>query len=313
MGGLLTLGEAMVTFTPEQIGSLRHVRSLTASMAGSEATVAIAVRRLGHPATWVSRLGDDEPGELVLDRMRAEDLTLYVRRGPGPTGLMLKESPRAGARRAHYYRSGSAAASLRPDDLPPGLVESAAVLHVSGITMALGESPRHTVRSAVDRARAAGAMVSFDVNHRRRLWSATDARAHVTELLPHVDIAFASVSEARLLLDGATINVHDLADALRELGPGAVVVTDGPAGAVVADDHGTVHIPALAATEIDPFGAGDAFVGGSIAGLLDGMKLADAAALGSAVAAQAVAAPGDWEGLPTRGELAAARESDIDR
>jgi 2-dehydro-3-deoxygluconokinase len=313
-GGLVTLGEAMLALTAERIGPLRLGGTMTTSMAGSEATVAIAVRRLGHPATWISRVGDDEPGELILSRLRGEDVDLIVGRGPGPTGLLLKERPRAAVRRVHYYRAGSAATALTPVDIPPGVVEGAAVLHVSGITMAIGEAPARAVVEAVERASGAGILVTLDVNHRRKLWTDHDARAALGRILPQVGLVIAGLDEARLLLPDSGDDPAELAAGLLGLGPESAIVTLGAAGSVVAETVGVHHIPAVSATEIDPFGAGDAFVGGTIAGLLDGADLPAAARQGALVGALAVSCPGDWEGLPTRADLdAAAADRDIFR
>lgn len=312
-GGLVTLGEAMVTLTTVQVGLLRHGRTMSLSMAGSEATVAIAVTRLGHHATWVSRLGDDEPGELVLHRLRGEGVDVVVERGPGPTGLMLKETPRAGVHRVHYHRAGAAASSLAPDDLPAGLVEAASILHVTGITPALGPAPRATVTSAVARAKAAGVRVTLDVNHRSLLWSEHDLRRHVGALLPEVDLVVAGTTEARLLLETEEPDAAVLARELARLTAAGVVVTAGAEGAVVAEGGRLVVVPAVPVREADPFGAGDAFVGGTLSGLLDGLDLVAAAARGATVAAMAVSAPGDWEGLPTRAEIEAHAGPDIRR
>lgn len=305
-GGLITLGETMAALSPDRIGPLRHAATLGLAVAGSESTVAIGVRRLGHPAAWIGRVGADELGALVTARLRAEDLTLHAVTDPGaPTGLMLKERRTATVRRVHYYRAGSAGSRLAPADLPTGAIESAALLHATGITPALSPSAAEAVRTAVDRATAAGVPVSYDVNHRARLWSGAEARAFTLPLLPRISLLFASTDEAELLLDRepGTATPQELAHALRALGPATVVITMGAAGAVTATPDTTLTAPAVPVPEIDPVGAGDSFVAGYLAAVLDDAP--PQACLGQAVrvAAWSVASDGDWEGLPTAAEL----------
>ena len=86
-----------------------------------------------------------------------------------------------------------------------------------------------------------------------------------------------------------------------------MIVTNGADGAVVAEAGHTTAIAAVPVPEVDPFGAGDAFVGGTLSGLLDGLGLVPAATQGALVAALAVSAPGDWEGLPTKADIRAAQ------
>ena len=93
MGSIVTLGEAMVTFSTIGISPLRYSSAAAISMSGSEATVAIGAKRLGHDATWISRLGDDELGELIRIRMLGEGVTVHASRASEPTGVMIKEAP----------------------------------------------------------------------------------------------------------------------------------------------------------------------------------------------------------------------------
>jgi 2-dehydro-3-deoxygluconokinase len=305
MTGVVTVGEAMGSLASPRLAPLRFAGKLDLSFCGSEATVAMAVRRLGHPAAWVSRLGDDEVGSLIRGRMLGEGVSVYAALDDAPTGLILKETPRAGVRRARYYRAGSAASRMTPADVPTGLVESAAVVHLTGITVALSHSCRETVEWMVDRAVTASTRVSFDVNFRSALWSAADARAALLPMLGSVDVLFASREEAELLLDRDGLDSDSLARALVDLGPAAVIVTDGAQGSwwAVAEDSG--QQPAFPAVEVDPYGAGDAYVGGFIAAELDGAEVAGAVEFASRVAALAVGSVGDWEGLPDRAEVAA--------
>ncbi|WP_129837720.1 sugar kinase [Streptomyces sp. RFCAC02] len=304
---LTVLGETMATLTADHIGPLRHARSLGLSVAGSESTVAIGAARLGHRAAWIGRVGDDELGALVTTRLRGEGLHVHAVTDPdAPTGLMLKEQRMAGQSRVHYYRAGSAGSRLEPGDLPHSLLDSTRVLHTTGITAALSPSALAGVEAAVDRVRDAGGIVSFDLNHRARLWSAERAATVLGALVPRVDVLFASTDEAAMLTGRPDATPEENAVSLRRLGPGTVVLTDGAAGALSVTGAGTEHVPALRVTAVDPVGAGDSFVAGYLSGLLAGLPESGRMRRGATVAAACVATQGDWEGLPHLRDLAVA-------
>lgn len=300
-GGLVTIGETMALLSAEEVGPLRHGRHLSVGMAGSESNVSIGVRRLGVPATWFGRVGSDEFGDLVERELRAEGVTARVTRDDSaPTGLMIKERRTAEVVRVTYYRSGSAGSRLCSDDLDEETIRSADVLHVTGITVALGPKPAGAVRAAVDIARAAGVLVSFDVNYRAALWSAAEARACLVDVARYADIVFAGESEARLLVgdDG-----DEMLSLLAALGPSQILLKRGDRGSVAVIDGVRLEQPAVPVGVVDPVGAGDAFVAGYLAELLKGSlpeRRLEVAAIGGAFA---VSARGDWEALPRASEL----------
>src|ERR671932_342895 len=113
---VVTAGETMVLGIPPRPGRLRHAGSLELKIGGAESNLAIALSRLGVSAGWASYLGDDEPGQLVLDRVRAEgvDTSQVCRVEDRPTGLYLREQVGTDVR-VYYYRRGSAAATMPPE------------------------------------------------------------------------------------------------------------------------------------------------------------------------------------------------------
>ena len=307
---LLTLGETMAALSAERIGPLRHAHHLALSIAGSESTVAIGASRLGRRTGWIGRVGEDDFGALVQARLRAEGVSVFAAQDrAAPTGLMIKERRTADRRRVHYYRTGSAGSRLEPEDLPTDEIASARILHLSAITLALSTGAAKTAEQAVHHAR----FVSFDANYRAALWNPADYRARIRALLPSVDLLFASWEEARVLAQSRTEDPVELAGQLLKTGPRTVVITMGRDGALSLDADAQHRIPAEPVTEIDPVGAGDAFVAGYLSTLLAGADTETCLRAAARVAAFCVAAEGDWEGLPTTAELALATAADISR
>ena len=217
---VLTIGEGIGTLRTQGIGTLALERELTVGTGGAEGNVAIGLARLGVPVTWLGRVGDDGLGARVVRELRAEGVSVIAPVDPdGPTGLMLKETPSAGRSVVTYYRTGSAGSRLSPDDLDGVDFDAFALLHVTGITPALSASARACIDLAIERAREAGVAVSFDVNHRSRLWSAEAAVETYREIARRSDILFAGADEAALLTGLPEDDAPALADGDRRTRP----------------------------------------------------------------------------------------------
>ncbi|MFG1912647.1 sugar kinase [Kribbella sp. NPDC048928] len=317
MTDLLTLGETMVsvrTARPMRLGGDAHL-----SIAGSESNVAIGAARLGHDVTWLSAVGNDEPGRLIQRTLRAENVQTRMRFSDGAfTGFIAFDQPSHDITRVSYHRRGSAASTLTPDETSAAVTAlEPSLLHVTGITPALSDTARAATLAAV-RTAGSNCQVSLDVNYRGRLWSRASAAIALRELLPHIHTVFASDDELDLLTDAA----DPIAALLKTVN--TVVVTAGSKGAwthttaptphtpaprahePAAQDPAevqTVHRPALPVTVVDSIGAGDAFVSGYLSATLDGLSPEARLDRATTSGAFCVTAYGDWESLPTRDDL----------
>jgi 2-dehydro-3-deoxygluconokinase len=314
-GGLVTLGETLGLLVAEDVGPLSLARGMRLSMGGAESNVAIGVARLGLPATWIGRLGDDPIGDLIERQLLAERVRCLVRRDPSPTAIMLRERRTGTAARVSYYRHGSAGSHMQPGDIPDGVIEKAGVLHLSGITPALGAEPAATVREALRRAREAGVPVSVDLNFRSRLWDAGTAAPVFRELAAGADVLFAGDDEARIALGrDASAGPEALAEALAALGPSEVVVKLGRRGATAWIDGELIEVPPVPVHAVDTVGAGDAFVAGYLASRLLGRGVRERLSTAAVTGAFAVTVPGDWEACPRPHELTLlTAEEDVQR
>ncbi|MBE4718786.1 sugar kinase [Pseudarthrobacter sp. AB1] len=295
-------------------GPLSAGGSLAMHVAGAESNVAVGVARLGHSVTWAGAVGADPHGEYILRQLRSEGIGTKCRVDPSrSTGVMFLEQRTADVTRAFYYRAGSAGSTVSRDDVDSALAAGPRVLHLTGITAALSPEARKAIEYAAERAAADGVVVSLDVNYRGRLWTRNEARAVLGPIARHVSILIASDDELDLVasaaLSGSNSLKNDdaetvLAASLLEQGVGEVVVKRGAAGAGVHTASGRFEAPAVAVTSIDTVGAGDAFTAGYLSALLDGEDVAGRLQRASVMGAFAVSTAGDWEGLPSRAELA---------
>ncbi|MEJ7632221.1 MAG: sugar kinase [Rubrobacteraceae bacterium] len=306
MPRVITAGETMLLGVPSRPGLLRHSQSLELKVGGAESNVAIALSRLGIPSGWISCLGDDEAGQLVLDRVRGEGVdTSQVRRLGEYTGLYLRDT--AGTKvRVHYYRAGSAASRMAPGTFDPGYLDGTDFLHLTGITPALSESCADFVRWAAREASARGARVSFDVNYRSKLGPAEVARGFVEDLLPELDLLFVGDDEA-LALWGVCGEgfARELAAAHPSGDAFEVVLKRGERGSSALVGGQFVEEPGFEVPEVDPIGAGDAHVAGYLAGSLWSLDVRERLRLANAMGAYSMMTLGDYEGLPGPEEIRA--------
>ncbi|QIG39411.1 sugar kinase [Microbacterium sp. 4R-513] len=306
MAHVVTLGESMGLVRGAGIGSFTQIGSAEIDTGGAEGNVAIGLARLGVDVSWLGRVGDDSIGRRVIRDLRGEGVDVHaIVDEAAATGLMLKETPRAGSTVVSYYRAGSAGSRLTPSDLAGIELEHARLLHVTGVTLAISDSARATVFAAIERARAAGVRVSFDVNHRSRLWSTETARPVLREATALADILFAGDDEAAIVLDAETPPcLEETAEALASLGPREVVLKHGAAGASAWLEGVLTSAPAVAVPVVDTVGAGDAFVAGYLSELLAEAPTEKRLGTATRTGAFACRHPGDWQGAARLAELA---------
>jgi 2-dehydro-3-deoxygluconokinase len=297
---VLTAGETMMAL--RATGLIRLGSGFTAGVAGAESNVAIGLSRLGHSAAWLGRVGADEPGRLVVRTLRAEgvEVSAVRRDDTAPTGMIMFEQRLPDVTRVQYVRAGSAGSRLSADDVAAAPYVPA-IVHLTGITPALGASCREAVRALCALARERGARISLDVNHRSRLWTREEAARALAPIAEQADHVIASPGELALLYPGASCDA--VAARLLEGGAAEVVVKDGGAGARSFTAGGVRAVPARSVQAVDSIGAGDGFVAGYLSGLLDGLDVEGRLRRAHAVGAFAVSSRGDWEGLPYRDEL----------
>jgi 2-dehydro-3-deoxygluconokinase len=300
---VVSFGETMALFTATSIGRAANAPGWAMSVGGAESNAMVAASRLGARAAWFGLLGSDAAGDIIESRLSAEQMVVRVRRRDRFTGVMIRHHRRAGHTAVDYHRAGSAASLLTPEDVPVDLIMRARILHVTGITPALSASAASAVERAVEVAHTTGALVSFDVNYRSKLWSPVAALGVLRPLVAGADIVFAGVEEARLIVDSGETDVIRLAESMRELGAGDVVLKRGERGALGLVGDEVLEQPAVPATLVDSVGAGDAFVGAYLAEQARGGSPRRRLALATRVGAYAVSVPGDYENLPTRDDL----------
>lgn len=291
---VVCVGESMILVTPTD-AELASAESATLTLAGAEANVTAGIVAAGHRAAWASRLGTDPMGERISAELSRRGVDLWVEHDDeAPTGVMFKDPAAAGSS-VYYYRRGSAASRMEPGFLDADRLRGVRIVHTTGITPALSETAHAMVQQLFADARSAGALVSFDVNDRRPLWSMADAARILRELGDAADICFVGRDEAERIWGTAA------PAEIRAFLPNCtlLVVKDGDIGATAFEgDAEPVFVPAPVVEVVEPVGAGDAFAAGFLAATLDALPLAARLSAGHTAAARVLRVAADMPPLP---------------
>ena len=287
---ILCFGELLLRLTAPGRELLLQSGRLDVHVGGAEANVAIGLARLGHGTCMASRVPANALGDAATGALRRFGVdTAGVTTGEGRMGLYFL-SPGAGLRPSDivYDREGSAFALAEVGDYDwDALLDGADMLHLSGITPALGDGPAEAALAAAAAARAKGVTISFDGNYRETLWRRrqVEPRTILERLVGEADIFFGNHRDISLLLgrpfDGdGPARRREAAEAAFEAFPKLALIASTARHVDDADRHRiAARIDArdgAAQTEevtvagiVDRIGAGDAFA----AGVLHGIRL----------------------------------------
>lgn len=264
-----------------------------AEIGGSAGNIAVALARLGAQAGLLSCVSDDAVGRFCLRHLAGYGVDVAHVRAVDDgrrTSLALTET-RAADCQVVLYRNGAADFALAPKDARAVEFGGLAALVVTGTALA-AEPSRGAVLLAMDRARAAGAVVVLDIDYRAYSWtSRTDAAQVCDQACALADMVVGNDDEWDLLA-GRTATGADLARNWGRVKGRMAVCKMGARGSVTWAGGQVLRTGIYPVTALKPMGAGDAFLGGLLAGLAAGLPVDQALRRGAAAAAIVVAGIG---------------------
>ncbi len=276
MHDLITMGRTGVDIYPLDHGvPLEEVRTFEKFLGGSATNVAVAAARYGRSTALITKTGADAFGRYV--RAEAERLgvagdhiTPIVGDGP-PTPVTFCEVHPPDDFPLYFYRWPTAPDLMLTDaDLPLEQIRSARVFWttVTGLSAEPSRAAHHTAFAARGRAEH----TVLDLDYRPMFWAdPSEATREVGRALEHVTIAVGNREECEVAV-GET-DPQRAADALLERGLELAIVKQGPKGVLAATADERVEVPPFAVEVVNGLGAGDAFGGALVHGLLEGWEL----------------------------------------
>ncbi len=310
---IAALGELLIDFTDRGV-SPGGMRLFERNPGGAPANVLTAAARFGSRTAFLGKVGDDMHGRFLRQTLldAGIDVSGLVMAEDVFTTLAFVALDERGERSFSFARKPGADTCLRPEELNAAVLEGTRVLHVGSLSLT-DEPARSATFAAVERAKTAGALISYDPNYRSVLWpDAETAARHMRSMAPYVDVMKLS-DEETVLLTGESDPAAAL-EALLVRGVKCAAVTLGAEGALVAAADGMRHVPGFSVDAVDTTGAGDAFWGGFLHRMLalgktpDALTIdeaADCARWGNAAAAVCVTRRGAIPAMPSLAEAEA--------
>jgi len=263
MKPVLCFGEALIDFHAQAAIDAQAPPVFVPHAGGAPANVAVSVARLGGHAAFIGMLAHDMFGELLLTQLRAAgvDTSHVARTDEAPTALAFVAHAADGERSFSFYRPPAADLLFREVHFDEAMFRGAAAFHACSNSLT-EEAIAHVTVQGMRRARAAEALVSFDLNLRPALWPrGEDPTPQLWRALAEADLVKLSAEELAFLAAPA----GGEATVFERLWQGParfIVVTDGARGLrwYTRDRHG--GLPAFSVTAVDTTGAGDAFIAG---------------------------------------------------
>ena len=308
MFSVTALGEVLIDFTDAGV-SANGMKIFERNPGGAPANVLVALKKLGHDVAFIGKVGQDMHGDFLRETLEDNgiDCTGLISDPETFTTLAFVALDDQGDRSFSFARKPGADTRLEIDDLPVDVIKDSRVFHVGSLSMT-NEPARSATIKALELAKEAGCVMSYDPNYRDSLWvNAELASVQMRSLVRFMDLIKISAEECPLLTDFE--KPEDAAKDLLSKGAKAVVVTLDADGAYVATADGGKIVESFRVDAVDTTGAGDSFWGGFLCAFCESGKkpeeltLDDVAAFarfGNAVASLCVRKRGAIPAMPER-------------
>lgn len=278
---LCTMGEVLLRLSEAENEVIARGTLLHKEAAGSEMNIAAGVSMMGLQTAFLSRLPRNDVGQFVMRSLRSygvsEEYIQWDYSDEARLGVMYYENGVSPRKPRVVYDRGST--SFWGIGLPGEFSPSPSCFHTSGITLALCRNTSDTAEESMKQFKRAGSMISFDVNYRANLWSGDEARDHIEQILPLVDILFCSEDTARLTFGKKGTLPEIMKSFAREYPLKAVISTKRTVHSPKCHTFGSLiyvpeeecfyeEAPYERIDVVDRVGSGDAYVSGVLYGLL---------------------------------------------
>ena len=272
MGKIVCFGEILIDLLAQPPASADTPRAFLQYAGGAPANVAVAAARLGASSHFAGMLGRDMFGDFLLESLQQSgvETDCIVRTDAAKTALAFVALDAHGERSFSFYRPPAADLLFRAEHYLPACFDGTACFHVCSNSLTEADIAAATF-AGMERARAAGAVVSLDLNLRPALWPAdVDPTPRLWQALERADLIKLSREELDYL--AAPLGADGDAQVLRRLLAAQarwVIVTDGAGVLRWYTRDGQGEVPSFRVQAVDTTAAGDAFVGGVLVGLAE--------------------------------------------
>lgn len=264
---ITALGELLIDFTPAGL-SEQGMRLFEQNPGGAPANMLAAAAKFGMKTAFIGKVGKDMHGDFLKETLHGAGINTdnLIRDEKYFTTLAFVSLKENGEREFAFARKPGADTNLCVKEINLEILENTRIFHIGSLS--LTDDPSRTATyEAINIAKNAGAIISYDPNYRAALWdTAETAQLRMQSLIPLVDMMKISDEETALLTP-----YQDPKEAIEYLlrqGVRLVAVTLGRDGALIGNKNGIVRVEGFSSHAVDTTGAGDSFWGGLVASYL---------------------------------------------
>ena len=316
------LGRLAVDLYGEQFGvALQDTSTFAKYLGGSSANIAYGTALLGARSAMISRVGDEQMGEFLLDELKKVgcDTTQVVKDAEHLTGLVLLSIRDRNQFPLLFYRHDCADMQLVESDIDEGFIARCRALMITGTHFSTSTVYAASTR-ALRLAKQHGVVRVLDIDYRPVLWGltgkgegdnryiASDAvSTHLQTILPEFELIIGT--EEEWMIAGGSDDVVQALQKVRLISQAVFVIKRGPQGCAVIEGEvpndldAAPNFAGFPVEVMNVLGAGDAFAAGLMVSLLQGLSWADATQVANACGAIVVSRHGCSVAMPTRAEL----------
>lgn len=304
---LIGLGEVMLRLSPPNKEKISQSETFEKNAGGSELNVVSGAAMLGVRSAIVTKIPKNKMGHFIRNKIRygnvSDDYIIYDHSPEKRLGIYYYESgvyPRKSS--VIYDRANSSMCTLRLPEVPEDIYGKTKIFHISSISLALDDGLRETALEMIEKFKAQGAVISFDVNYRAALWSEEEARATIEKIFPYIDFLFVSEETSRRMLQRTGTLEEIMKGYANDYGCRMVATTQREAVTPTRHNFGSkIYFdgkfyegkPYENIEVIDRIGSGDAYLAGVLYGLVKCGDIQRALDIGNALSAVKNTVAGD--------------------
>ena len=323
---LITMGRVGVDLYPEQVGvRLAEVRTFAKSLGGSPTNVAVAAARLGARAAVITKVGDDPFGPYIRSALRdfgVDDAFVGTHPTLRTPVVFCEIFPPDDFPLLFYREPQAPDMTVTPEELDRAAIREARVFWTTGTGLSAEPSRAATLAALEERSEVRGRSLAagrrqpvsergagcpaevtiHDLDHRPMFWAdGDDPGEWARRALAHATVAVGNRDEVEVAV--GTRDPDAAAEALLDLGVQLAIVKRGPAGTLARTREQRIEVPAVPVEVVCGLGAGDAFGGALVHGLLAQRPLEHTIRLANAAGAHVAARLACADAMPSLSDL----------
>lgn len=300
---IIAIGESLIELSTDQ--NLTSASTLNKYYGGDSLTTAISALKLGSKVGYISRIGMDSFKNYLLESWQEEGLDIsHVKPVQGVNGLYLVSKEQGCSNKEFaFYRKKTAATNLSIDDISTDYIQNSSIVYTTGITQSLSISAREAVKEAFKIAKENNVLTAYDPNYTQLIWSEEEAKEAFYDIEDYIDIIFLNIKhDSKIMTENYSYD--NIIKNLWDKGVSTVIVKSIEEKGYYVGYQGKIEfVKFINEDVVDDTGAGDAFNGGVLHGIVSGMSPFKAVTLGSIVAGLQIKKFGAIKSIPSKEEV----------